>query len=283
MITSRTRIVALMGDPVGHSMSPQMHNAWIADHGLDAAYVAVRAPREHADAIISGMQKADFHGLNVTIPHKETAARLADVLTQEARLFGAANILSKGANGRWTGHNTDPHGVLASLDEAAPQWRGQTQRALVIGAGGAGRAIALALGQAGIGRVDLVNRTRARADDVVAAIGGAGLAARDWFDLPAAFADADLIINASSLGMAGSPATDWPIASAKPHAVVFDAVYTPLETPLLAAAKARGLTTVDGLGMLIHQGARAFEIWFGVSPDTKKARARLLAILAGPT
>ncbi len=278
MITSKTRVVALFGDPVGHSLSPQMHNAWIADHGLDAAYVAIRVPRDGADTAIQGFKAADFHGLNFTIPHKEAAARNADILTEEARAFGAANILYR-AEGRWVGTNTDPRGVLEALDEGAPHWKAQTRRALVIGAGGAGRAIACGLSLAGVPAIHVINRTRARADDVVAALARPGIRARDWFDLGAAFGEAQLIVNASALGMGGD-GIDWPVHRAEAGAVVFDAVYTPLETPLLAAAKARGLVTVDGLGMLIHQGARAFELWFGVKPDTTKARERLLSLLA---
>lgn len=282
MITSRTRIVMLIGDPVGHSWSPVMHNAWIADHGLDAVFVACRLPRETAETALRGLKASDLHGLNVTIPHKELAARLADALTPEARLFGAVNVYARGPDGRWTGANTDPAGVLAALDEKTPHWRGQTKRALVIGAGGAGRSIAAALSAANVPRVDLANRTRARADEVAAALTDAGLAGigvRDWSALGEAFGEADLILNASSLGMKGNNDVAWPMAAARKHVIVFDAVYTPPETPLLQAAAAEGLAVVDGLGMLIHQGVDAFERWFGVRPDAGAARARLLPLL----
>jgi shikimate dehydrogenase len=245
-----------------------MHAGWIADHGLNATYEAMllRAP-DPAKAI---RDLEGFAGANVTVPHKEAAARAA------TDFAGAvANTLRWEADGRISAFNTDGDGFLDALTEVAPDWRAHVKHVLILGAGGGARGIAEAL--KGSGEIAIANRTLARADELARAVGGRAV---DWRALGDAFAAADLIINATTLGLSGSASPDWPIARAKQSAIVSDIVYRPLETPLLAAARARGLTTMDGLGMLIHQGARAFELWFGVKPDAGKARARLIEALA---
>jgi shikimate dehydrogenase len=175
--------------------------------------------------------------------------------------------------------NTDAPGFVASLDDDAPGWRASVGTALVLGAGGAARAIAFGLSQAGVERIVIANRTAARAHEAAGAIPGAEV--MGWDDLAGAFAQADLIVNATSAGLSGAASPDWPVQSAPEHAIVADAVYKPLATPLLVAARARGLASVDGLGMLVHQGAAAFRIWFGVAPDARDARSRLERILRG--
>lgn len=270
-ITGATKVFAVIGDPVGHSLSPLMHNGWIEDHGLDAVYVAL--PLRSADpvAAIRAMGQFGMKGANVTVPHKEAAAKAAGWAEGEA-----ANVLRWEADGSLSAFNTDGAGFLDALDEAAPGWGRSVKTALVLGAGGAARAI----GQALSPRVDAVcvaNRTQGRAENVAAALGN-GRAAR-WQELDREFGEADLIVQATTLGMQGQANHDWPMSRCKGGALVADIVYRPLETEFLRAAHARGLVAVDGLGMLIHQGARAFELWFGIAPDTAKARARLLAAL----
>lgn len=269
-ITAATKVFAVIGDPVSHSLSPVMHNGWIADHGLDAVYVALRVGGEDPISAIRAL--SGFAGVNVTVPHKEAAAKAAH--RSEA---GVANTLKWEKDGTLSAFNTDGPGFLDALDETAPDWRGRAQRALVLGAGGA----ALGIGQAlspHVATVHFANRTPARGEAAAATIPN-GRSLR-WDDLERAFAAADIIVQATTLGMAGQPKMNWPVSYCRPSAIVADIVYRPLETDLLSAARARGLTTMDGLGMLIHQGARAFEIWFGVKPDTAKARQRLLAALA---
>jgi shikimate dehydrogenase len=196
------------------------------------------------------------------------------------RALRAANTLTR-RDGAIQADNTDVAGFQRALDEAAPEWCGAA-RVLVVGAGGAGRAVAFAMAGQDGPHITIVNRTLERAQDAVGLIEpycGQGARARPWADLPACMAEADIIVNTTTLGMAGGVLFEWPIGAAPANAVVADIVYRPLETDLLRTARARGLKTVDGLGMLIHQGALAFELWFGVMPDTKKARQRLMAAL----
>ena len=265
-----TRRYAVIGDPVSHSLSPLMHNGWIADHGLDATYEAFQLRSEDPIAAIRGLTQ--FAGMNVTVPHKEAAAAAAD------RSAGAvANVLRWEPDGSLSAFNTDGAGFLDSLDEAAPGWRVRVKRAVVIGAGGAAQAIAAALSPC-VESIGIINRTRERAVELAQRLPNA--APGDWSELKQGFAACDLIVQATTLGMAGGQSPRWPIDVCSADTIVADIVYRPPKTPLLAAAEARGLRTVDGLGMLIHQGARAFEIWFGIKPDPAKARARLVAALA---
>lgn len=271
-ITAATKLLAVIGDPVGHSLSPVMMNGWIGDHGIDAVYVALPLKGEGAFGAIRALRGAGFAGLNVTVPHKEAAAAAAD------RNEGpVANVLRWEKDGTLSAFNTDGPGFLDALDETAPDWRMGARRALILGAGGAAQAIGLALSPH-VATVHFANRTAARAETAAGAIGN-GRALR-WDDLERGFGAADLIVQATTLGMNGQPSPEWPLHMCRPNAIVADIVYRPLETALLVAARARNLVTMDGLGMLIHQGARAFELWFGVKPDVAKARARLLAALS---
>lgn len=271
-ITSATKVLGVIGDPIAHSLSPIMHNGWIADHGIDAVYVALRFQSEDAEHDIRALKGLGFTGLNVTLPHKHAAAAAADRSEDVV-----ANTLRWEEDGTLSAFNTDSAGFLDALAEAAPDWTSRVRRVLIVGAGGA----ALAIGQALSPRaetVHFINRTVARAEAAAATLSN-GRAAR-WEELERAFGEADLIVQATSLGLTGAGAPEWPLARCRDAAIIADIVYRPLETQLLRAARARGLATMDGLGMLIHQGARAFELWFGVSPSAAKARARLEAALA---
>lgn len=275
-ISGRTRVFAVAGSPVTHSLSPAMHNGWYEDHGIDAVYVALPVSAPLAAEAIAHAFALGIGGLNVTAPLKEAAAVAAISLDPAAALLQAANVLVPDGQG-WRGLNTDAPGFVASLDEAAPDWRARVQTAVVLGAGGAGRAIAFGLQQAGVPRVLALNRDRAKG---LAAARRLSIEVWDFERLPEAFAAADLIVNATTLGMGASHAPDWPLSKARSSAIVADSVYAPLQTALLKKAEALGLIAVDGLGMLIHQGALAFENWLGVRPDVRAARARLLTILA---
>jgi len=272
-----TKRYAVIGDPVSHSLSPLLHQGWIADHGLDATYEArllKSADPARAIQVLTG-----YNGVNVTVPHKEAAARAAERASSAVRQLNAANTLTW-LDGILHGDNTDCAGFAAALDEAAPDWRA-ARNALVIGAGGAGRAVAFGLAMKDGPSITIVNRTFDRADAAAGLIElhcGRGATARPWGALAECVAEADIVVNTTSLGMNDAPAT-WPLDDAKPSAIVADIVYRPLETGLLRSARARGLRTVDGLGMLIHQGARSFEIWHGIKPDVAKARARLMEAL----
>ncbi|HEX8900391.1 shikimate dehydrogenase [Vitreimonas sp.] len=272
-ITSATKLLAVIGDPVRHSLSPVMHNGWIADHELDAVYTALSLKSDDAASVIRAMKALGFTGVNVTVPHKEAAARAADRSESEV-----ANTLRWEEDGTLSAFNTDGAGFVDALTETAPDWRGRVSRVLIIGAGGAGLGVGKAL-SAYADTVHFTNRTLARAEAAAAAVSN-GRVLR-WEDLERGFGAADLIVQTTTLGMAGQPSHDWPVQLCRSTAIVADIVYKPLETDFLYAARARGLVAMDGLGMLIHQGARAFELWFGVKPDTKRARERLLEALGG--
>lgn len=272
-ITAATKIYGVIGDPVGHSLSPVMHNGWIADHGLDAVYVALPLKSDDGVRSIRALKRLGFAGLNVTVPHKEAAALAAD------RNDGpVANVLRWEDDGSLSAFNTDGLGFIDALDAATPDWRARVKRVLMVGAGGAAVGIGRALAPL-VDTIYFANRTAARADAAASDIRN-GRTLR-WDDLERGFGAADLVVQATSLGLdGGEAAPDWPVAFCRPTAIVADIVYRPLDTALLQAARARGLATVDGLAMLIHQGARAFELWFGIKPDAAKARERLLAALA---
>jgi shikimate dehydrogenase len=260
---------AVIGDPVNHSLSPIMHTGWFADHGIDATYEPLALRTDDAITAIKALR--GFSGANITVPHKEAAAKAA-----RHSKNSVANVLRWEEDGSISAFNTDGAGFMDSLDEAAPGWRTQVRKVLVVGAGGAGQGVGRALAPH-VENVCFTNRTLARAGAAAVSVpNGSALA---WDQLASGFADADLIVQTTTLGMAGQPAMDWPLDACRPNAIIADIVYRPLETDLLRATRARGLKAVDGLGMLIHQGAHSFEIWFGVRPDAAKARARLLAAL----
>lgn len=273
-----TKCYVVIGDPVGHSLSPLMHQGWFADHGVDARYEALQLRSDDPVRAIRALSQ--FTGINVTAPHKEAAARAVKHASETVRQLNAANTLTW-RDGILHGDNTDVAGFVRGLEDVAPGWRA-AQNALVIGAGGAGRAVALGLAGQDGASIAIVNRTFERAEAAAHALAphsGGLVTAHPWAALADCIAKADIIVNTTTLGTDDAP-FEWPLAGARPGAVVADIVYRPLETGLLRAARERGLTTMDGLGMLIHQGAQAFEIWHGIKPDVAKARHRLMAALA---
>lgn len=265
IVTGKARIAGVFGWPAGHSRSPQLHNHWLERHGIDGAYVPLPVPPGQFEAAVRGVMAAGFAGANVTIPHKEAAFALCDVRDASALRAGAVNTLVF-SEGRILGSNTDGFGFLESLRAAAPDWRPGNGPAVLLGAGGAARAIVAALLDAGVPEVVVVNRTPERAEELARAIGGTIRAAA-----APPLATAALLVNTTSLGMAGQPPLEIDLSPLPAHAVVADAVYVPLETPLLRAARARGLAAVPGLGMLLHQARPGFSLWFGVDPVVDQA------------
>lgn len=267
MITGQARLAGVVGWPVAHSRSPLLHNHWIARHGLDAAYVPLAVAPDSFETAIRGLAAAGFRGCNVTLPHKEAAFALSDKRTPRAERAGAVNTLVFDG-GRIAGDCTDGFGFLASLGD----FDAAAGPAVLLGAGGAARAVAAALLDAGCPLLVLVNRNAARAEALARALGGpVEVAASPPLE------GASLLVNATSLGMAGQPPLEIDLAPLPARAVVADIVYVPLQTPLLAAARARGLRAVDGLGMLLHQARPGFEAWFGVAPDVDDELRRVVA------
>lgn len=256
---------------MAHSRSPLLHNHWLRQNGLDGAYVPLPVqPGALADAL-RGLRAAGFRGCNVTLPHKEDALRLCDTLDDAARMAGACNTLVFSARGIH-GSATDGPGFIASLEDAGVD--PATGPALLLGAGGAARCIAHALRAAGAPGVLIANRDPARAEALAAHVPGARSV--PWAARADALASAALLVNATSGGMDGKPALGMPLDRAAPALAVADIVYAPVETALLAGARARGLRTVDGLGMLLHQARQGFAAWFGVWPAVDAAARNAL-------
>lgn len=254
----------ICGHPVGHSRSPLIHGHWLDQHGIAGTYERVDVAPDALAGFLARIEDSGFVGGNVTVPHKELAARLVDRCDQAAEIIGAVNTLWL-EDGRLCGANTDACGFGASLDAAAPGWT-ECGVATVLGAGGAARAIVHALTRGGMNDIRIVNRTHGRALELADRI-GAGASAHPQAALGELLSDTGLLVNTTSMGMAGAGPLAIDLAPLPAHAVVADIVYVPLRTPLLAAARERGLTTVDGLGMLLHQAVSGFERWFGVRPE----------------
>jgi len=269
------------GHPIAHSRSPKIHGYWLRHYGIDGSYQAIDVAPDEARRFFTTLAEQGFAGGNVTIPHKEAAFEVVARRDEAAEAIGAVNTLWL-EQGRLCGGNTDAAGFTANLDDRAPGWDKATT-AVVLGAGGAARAVIHALNARGIGDIRVVNRTVARAVELADRF-GAGVTAHPLPATQELLADAGLLVNTTALGMAGKPDEDELPAdpSALPrHAIVTDIVYVPLETPLLAAARARGLRTVDGLGMLLHQAVPGFERWFGRRPEvTPELRDLIVADMA---
>lgn len=251
------------GHPIAHSRSPKIHGFWLKANGLAGTYAAIDVAPEKFGDFLRELAAQGFAGGNVTIPHKEAAFRLVDRRDEAAEAIGAVNTVWF-EDGQLWGGNTDAYGFAANLDENAPSWD-KTDAALVLGAGGAARAIVHALKLRGIRNIRIVNRTVARAQELADSL-GAGVSAHPLAAASEFLPETGLLINTTSLGMNGNEELPVDPSALPDSAVVTDIVYVPLETPLLAAAKARGLKTVDGLGMLLHQAAPGFEHWFGIRP-----------------
>jgi shikimate dehydrogenase len=268
----------VIGHPINHSRSPLIHGTWLAEHGIDGSYEAIDVAPDALPSFFERLRTGEFAGGNVTIPHKEAVFALCDEVDPLARKIGAVNTLIV-RDGRVLGSNTDYLGFLGNLDAAMPGWSDGPDDAMVIGAGGAARAVLVALQRRDGGKVHVLNRTLANAQALVDEIEGPFEA--HGFEAFAELAPrTGIVINTTSIGMHGSR-FDWLDLDLLPkQTLVTDIVYVPLETPLLAEARAHGLRTVDGLGMLLHQAVPGFEAWFGVRPSvTPELRGRIEATL----
>lgn len=267
----------VIGNPISHSLSPKLHNYWLNRYGLQGSYTALQIAEDDLETTIRSLPDQGFIGANVTLPHKVSVLQLADHITDRATLIGAANTLIFKDDGRIFADNTDGYGFLANLKQGAPDWDPKSGPAAILGAGGAARAIIVALADAGVPEILLSNRTRPKADALRAEF-GARIQVIDWVQAGPMLADADIVINTTSLGMKGAHEFKVPLDDLRPNTIVTDIVYTPLRTPFLVAAEKIGCTTVDGLGMLLHQGVPGFERWFGTRPDVDEDTRR--AVLA---
>ena len=277
-LSGRTRLTGIMGWPVAHSLSPRLHGHWLRRHAIDGAYVPLAVSPENLEPALRALPTLGFAGVNLTIPHKEPAALLVDRRSPAAERIGAVNTVVVEPDGTLFGDNTDGFGFIASLSESRVGWRADAGPAVLLGAGGAARAVAVALLDAGAPEVRLLNRTPERARTLAGELGGP-IYAVEWAERAAALDGAALLVNTTSLGMRGQPPLVLDLDALPRTALVTDVVYTPLITALLAVARARGNPVVDGLGMLLHQARPGFRAWFGVDPvvdDDLRA-----AVLAG--
>jgi shikimate dehydrogenase len=277
-LTGRTHLAGIMGWPVAHSLSPRLHGHWLRRYDIDGAYVPLAVPPERLAQALRALPALGFAGANLTIPHKEAAVSLVDRLSAVAGRIGAVNTVVVEPDGTLSGDNTDGFGFIASLSESELGWQAGTGPAVVLGAGGAARAVAVALLDAGAPEVRLLNRTPDRARALAGELGGP-IHAVEWAARSAALDGAALLVNTTSLGMHGQPPLVLALDALPRTALVTDVVYAPLITALLAVARARGNPVVDGLGMLLHQARPGFRAWFGVDPvvdDDLRA-----AVLAG--
>jgi shikimate dehydrogenase len=283
MISGKAKLAGILGWPIGHSRSPRLHNYWLAEHKIDGAYLPFPVKPEHLGDVLRALPKLGIGGVNLTIPHKEAALGHLDHVEPEARLIGAVNTVIVGTGGLLFGSNTDVEGFRASVLASGAQLA--TDRpAIVLGSGGAARAVVAALAALGFPAIRIVNRTAARAALMIDSLKplGPALTSVAWDDRAATLAGAGFLVNTTSLGMTGEPALDLDLSALPSDAAVADIVYAPLETPLLAAARARKLAAIDGLGMLLYQARPGFKAWFGVEPQVTPAlRDYVLQALPG--
>lgn len=276
MTKNRIPLAGVIGHPIAHSKSPKLHGHWLKTHGLAGHYIPMDVAPEDLESVLRTLPKAGYVGANVTVPHKEAALRLADHVSDRAAKIGAANTLVFQDDGSIHADNTDGYGFMENLRAGAPDWNPEDGPAVVFGAGGAARAVLQALVDAGVPEILLTNRTRERADQLKEEF-GPRIKVVDWVKAGNVIENAELVVNTTSLGMQGQPELRVPLDGLQPGAVVTDLVYAPLKTRLLRTAEEAGCTTVDGLGMLLHQAVPGFERWFGHRPEvTDDLRAAVL-------
>ncbi|WP_102223922.1 shikimate dehydrogenase [Acidimangrovimonas sediminis] len=274
----RIPLAGVIGSPVAHSRSPFLHGYWLQRYGIKGAYIPMDIAQADLAEALQVLPKLGFVGLNVTIPHKESVLKLADSVTDRAALIGAANTLTFRSDGKIYADNTDGSGFVANLRQNAPMWAPASGPAAVLGAGGAARAVIAALIEMGVPEIRVANRTRARAEALRSDF-GAKISVHEWVQAGNMLEDCMTVVNTTSLGMVGKAEFKLSLDGLNPKAVVNDLVYTPLRTHFLNEAERAGCTTVDGLGMLLHQAAPGFERWFGTRPavDDETRRAVLSA------
>ncbi|MCY4007587.1 MAG: shikimate dehydrogenase [Rhodobacteraceae bacterium] len=263
-------LVGVIGQPIGHSLSPAIHNYWMRRHGIKGYYIPIEIARENLAEAIKALPKMNFRGVNITLPHKESILHSCDSVSDEAALMGAVNTLTISESGRIHGDNTDGFGFLESLTEGRPGWRADAAPILVLGAGGAARGIIHALIAAGAEEIHVANRTREKADSMRSDF-GVRVMGHGMDSITKLVAKMGTVINTTSLGMTGKPPVLFPYASLKENTVVLDLVYTPLETEFIQQSRARNCITIDGLGMFLHQAAFSFNHWFNVKPEVTQS------------
>lgn len=266
ILSGKAKLAGVVGWPVSHSKSPRLHGFWLEQYKIDGTYVPLAISPDNFATAIRGLQHSGFQGVNVTVPHKESALQIADIVSARAEKIGAANTLVFQEDGSIFADNTDGFGFYENLKQGAPSWQPDAGPAVVLGAGGAARAVIVALAEAGVPDIRLTNRTRARAENLAAEL-DAPITVVDWDDRDAALDGCNLLTNTTTLGMHGQGLLEIDLFDLPKTALVNDIVYVPLMTNLLEKAHAHGCAVVDGIGMLLHQARPGFEAWFGTDPQ----------------
>ena len=270
MSHAKIPLAGVIGSPIAHSKSPQLHGHWLKTHGIPGYYIPMDVAADDLANVLKTLPKMGFVGVNITVPHKELALELADLVTDRATLIGAANTLIFRKDGKIHADNTDGYGFIQNLRQNAPDWDPKSGPAAVLGAGGAARAIVASLLDVGVPEILISNRTRVRAEALQSKF-GKRIQVVDWVQAGNMLEEAVTVVNTTSLGMLGKPPLRVPLDGLRKGALVTDLVYAPLKTRLLIEAEKAGCVTVDGLGMLLHQAVPAFERWFGVRPTVDSA------------
>ena len=259
-------LAGVIGSPLGHTKSPRLHGYWLRKYGIKGHYIPIQLTHETLEDGLKALPLLGFRGVNVTIPFKEKVLTLADVISDRAALIGAANTLTFRKDGRLQADNTDGYGFIENVRQHVPHWQPTAGSALVLGAGGAARAIVSALLNEGVPEILIANRTRNRADMLKEHFGNR-VSVIDWSQIGPVLGDVAMLVNTTSLGMEGQPPLTIPLDRLQASTLVTDIVYAPLETDLLKSAAAKGCQTVDGIGMLLHQAVPGFEAWFRKKPE----------------
>jgi shikimate dehydrogenase len=259
-------LAGIIGMPVVHSRSPTIHNFWLNACGIRGAYVPLTVSPERLKDALPGLVALGFRGCNVTMPHKQAAMPLLHRVNETAQRIGAVNTIVVEEDGTLSGFNNDGNGFVQSLRDVNPGWRADAGPILLLGAGGAARAVVVALLENGARQIRIANRTAEKAQAIAKEFGPA-VSSVDWADRNAAIAEPALLVNCTDRGMVGKPALEIDLTRLAPTTLVADLIYTPLETPFLTDARLRGCVTVNGLGLLLNQARLAFKAWFGVLPD----------------
>jgi shikimate dehydrogenase len=276
---ARFKAAGLIGLPVFQSRSPKLHGYWLEHYQIAGVYVPMPVQPPHLETALRGLAALGFAGCNVTIPHKEAAAKLVDHVDPVGRRMGAINLVVVQPDGSLNGFNTDGYGFIENLRDGKPWWRGDAGPAVVLGGGGGARSVVVSLLEEGAPEIRLINRTRARAEQLAQEVDGP-IRVLDWNERHAALGGAALLVNTTNQGMVGQPALDLALDELPRAALVCDIVYNPLEPPLLLAARVRGNPVVNGLGMLLHQARPSFQAWFGIFPNiTSELRATIEATI----
>lgn len=265
MTHSTIPLAGVIGSPVAHSKSPQLHHHWLRAYGIQGHYIPMDVTIENLAHVIRTLPEMGFVGVNITIPHKEAVMGIADMVTDRATLIGAANTIIFRKDGKIHADNTDGFGFIENLRQGAPEWNPRSGPTVVLGAGGAARAVVASLADCGVPEILLCNRTRARSEKLRDDF-GQRIRVIDWVQAGNVMEDATLVVNTTSLGMIGNPELRVPLDGLRPGTIITDLVYAPLKTRFLEVAEQKGCATVDGLGMLLHQAVPAFERWFGKRP-----------------